>query len=181
MAKPQTKASDLRGPSIYQGEKPGTLFYDLFCKEAYVIHNSNAYKYDDYKAYMVIGIVLAICAGLYGKFHFLIILAMIAAVAAAGRLVFQKKCLDDCVPVEYKPGKKELFLKTWSKEIKTKNIVIIIVLSIVLILLCLYNMNRFAEDGFLRTGYLLMTIGTVIFLICIIISLIMKLKNRSDS
>ncbi|MBQ2659081.1 MAG: hypothetical protein IJF87_11005 [Erysipelotrichaceae bacterium] len=181
MAKPQTKAVDLRGPSIYQGEKPGTLFYDVFCKEAYVVPNSEAYKYDDYKTYLVIGIVLAICAGLYGKLHFLIVLALIVAVVASGRYVFQKKCLDNCIPIEYKPGKKELFLKTWARDIKTKNIIIIIVLSIIMILLCIYNMKKFAGDDFLRTGYLLMAIGTAISLICIIISLIIKLKSDSES
>ena len=180
MAKSQTKAADLRGPSIYQGEKAGTLFYDIFCKEAYVIQNSDAYKYDDYKTNMIIGMILAVCAGFYGKFHFLVTLAMVVAVIAAGRYVFQKKCLDGCVSVDYKPEKKELFLKTWARDIKTKNFIYIIILTIIMILLCFYNRNKFKDDDFLRTGYLLMAIGTMIFLVCVIISLIMKLRENSD-
>lgn len=174
-----TKAKDLRGPSIYQGEKPGTLFYDIFCKEAYIIQNSDAYKYDDYLTYLVIGIILAVCAGLYGRFHVLVTLAMVLLVAAVGRFVFQKKCLDGCVSIEYKPQKKELFLKTWSKEIKTKNLIIIIALSILMLTICIYNTYRYAQDNFLRTGYLLMSVGTAVFLVCVIISLIMKLRNKS--
>ncbi|MBQ6477799.1 MAG: hypothetical protein IJI44_00370 [Erysipelotrichaceae bacterium] len=179
MARAQTKAKDLRGPSIYQGEKPGTLFYDIFCKEAYIIQNSDAYKYDDYLTYLVIGIILAVCAGLYGKFHFLITLGLVLLVVATGRIVFQKKCLDNCVSIEYKPQKKELFLKTWSKEIKTKNLIIIIALSILMLVMCIFNVYKFAQDDFIRTGYILMSVGTAVFLICVIISLIMKLKNKS--
>ena len=181
MANRQTKASELRGPSIYQGEKVGTLFYDIFCKEAYVIQNSNAYKYDDYKTYVVIGIILAIAAGLYGRFHFLITLAIIAVVYALGRFIFQKKCLDDCVPVDFKPEKKESFLVTWSKEIKTKNMIIIIALSIFMLIICIYDVYRYADDEFLKTGYILMSVGTAVLMICIIISLIIKLRNKEKN
>jgi len=181
MARIQTKAKDLRGPSIYQGEKAGTIFYDSILKKAYVISNSEAYKYDDYKTYLVLGIIIAFCAGLYGKFHFLITLAIIAIVAAAGRYVFQKKCLDNCIAIEYIPEKKEFFLKAWSKEIKTKNLLIIIALSILLLVLSLFNYHKYAYDDFFRIGFLMMSIGTTIFIICIIISLIMRLKNKSQS
>lgn len=181
MAKAQTKAKDLRGPSIYQGEKAGTLFYDKFSKVAYVIPNSEAYKYDDYKTYVIIGMILAVAAGLYGGFHFLITLAIIAAIYAVGRIIFQKKCLDYCAYVDYKPEKKEFFLVSWSKDITVKNFIIILVLSVLMFVLCIFNMNKFAEEEFIKTGYLLMAIGTVIFILCVIFSLTYKIKNKNKS
>lgn len=181
MANKLLKAKDLRGPSIYQGEKPGTLYYDFLCKEAYIIQNSDANKYDDYKAYLIIAIIVGICACFYGKFNIFISVALVAAIYGIGRFVFQKVCLDKCITVEYKPERKEFFLFPWAREMKMKNLIILVALSIFLLVLCCFNYYNFIEEEFFRIGYIVLSVCIVVFLGFVIAAIIIKLKNKNNT
>ena len=173
------KAKDLAGINIYQDPKRGTVYYDWFTKKGYILTSSDVKTYTIYTSMMPLCILVAFAASSLFSLSYVVAIilciALYAAVAVLFRIKFFYKLPE---ATNWHPVKKENIFISTARNLSIVRLVIIIVLLTALTIMMPIYASIEGMSGFNLFGTYLVTAATVVGLIIIIVSLILKIKNN---
>ena len=142
-----TKASQLKGLSIYQDPKRGTVFYDVFTKRAFNLTSSDVGTYQIYSALLPFAIIVAfLCMSIF-SIDMLTTLLIILGIYIIGAILFRIFFFYKKIEIEnYKPTTKNTIPNYLADNYSTATLFVLVIMLLLLTVMTpvyanLTNMN----------------------------------------
>ena len=176
-----TRASQLRGLSIYQDPKRGTIFYDIFTRRAFILTASDLKTYMTYSSMFPVCILIGVGIMYLFKLDFLYSLLFAGIAYLVMMILFRVLFFYKLPEVEnWKPIKKDNLIEYLAKEYSSKRLLVLAILLILLTILMPINANMEKMEGVTLYGSYLCALVTGIGTIIVIIAMITKKKKNYE-
>lgn len=172
------RASQLRGPSIFQDPKKGTIFYDYLSRRAFILTSSDLKTYMTYTSMLPISILLGVGLMYLLKLNFFYALLFAGIAYLSSMLLFRFMFFYKLPEVEnWKPIKRESLIEYLAKEYSHKRLLVLTILLLLLTILMPLNAHLEKMQGITLYGSWLCAIITGVGAIISVIAMIVRKKK----
>lgn len=180
MPKQQQRAADLRGLFIYQDKKHGTVYYDIFSGNGYILTSSDVKTYMLSMAFLPIAVIVFYFASQFGVNLILSIVIGIALYAIM-QIIYRTKFLYQLPCVEnYGKEKKENIVTNLAKNYSKPRIIALVVLSFLLLVFTIIYLVTNKYTGVALVGLLIVIVITFLLFAVCLAGLLYKLKQKDE-
>lgn len=177
MPKNIKKAKNLKGLSIYQDKYHGTVYYDFFTKNGYVIEDDDVKTYTLSIAFLPLAIVLFYFLFQF-KINVLVALAIAIGFYVVAQIIYRFAFLYKLECIEnYKSEKSGNAIDNLTSNYSKPRLIVLVIFLIALVVVTAAYILTSDFEGATLTALWILVAATFIFLLIVIYALIRKNKN----